>query len=120
MTKKISKKTTTSLKATSKKTVMLSSSCHEPPILETGFPSHAKEKKRLMRIKGQIDGIDRMVDEGRYCLDIIYQIRAAASALKAVEKEIMVTHIRSCVKKAIESDDPFESQDKIQEMMDFF
>ena len=95
-------------------------SCHEIKNLDSGFPDHSKEKKRLGRIKGQIDGVERMIDEGRYCLDIIYQLRASASALKALEKEIMVTHIKSCVSKAIKSKDKNESQEKIEEIMNFF
>jgi DNA-binding FrmR family transcriptional regulator len=83
-------------------------------------PSHANQKRRLNKIKGQLDGIDNMIIENRYCMDIVYQIRAASSALKALEKEILHTHIRSCVKTAIESKDQFKAQDKIQEIMDLF
>lgn len=97
-------------------------SCHasHASAHHSGHPSHAKDKKRLSKIKGQIEGVDRMIDEGRYCLDIIYQIRAASSALKALEKEIMYTHVKSCVKNAIESKDHYESQEKIEEIMNFF
>lgn len=118
MVKKVmKKKKTTSLK----KSIEKHESCHAAPATQnSAFPSHSKEKKRLGKIKGQIEGVDRMIDEGRYCLDIIYQIRAANAALKALEKEIMVTHIKSCVKKAIESKDHFESQAKIEEIMNFF
>lgn len=84
------------------------------------FPSHAPQKRRLNRIKGQLDGIEKMIDDNRYCLDIIFQMRAAASALKALEKEIMHTHIKSCVKTAVESTDQLEAQEKIDEIMDFF
>lgn len=106
----------TSLK--NKVTVKKQEPCHEH--VEAHHPSHQKDKKRLNKIKGQLDGIDRMIDENRYCLDIIYQIRAATSALKALEKEVMHTHIKSCVKTAIESKNQFESQEKIEEIMNFF
>lgn len=98
-------------------------SCHAHSDKKGGkepFPSHAAQKRRLNRIKGQLDGIDKMIDDNRYCLDIIFQMRAAASALKALEKEIMHTHIKSCVKTAIESTDQMEAQEKIDEIMDFF
>lgn len=83
-------------------------------------PSHMNQKRRLSRVKGQLEGIDKMIDENRYCMDIINQIRAATSALKSLEKEVMHTHIKTCVRAAIESSDPFEAQEKIQEIMDFF
>ena len=83
-------------------------------------PSHMNQKRRLSRVKGQLEGIDKMIDENRYCMDIINQIRAATSALKSLEKEVMHTHIKSCVKAAIESSDHFDAQEKIQEIMDFF
>jgi DNA-binding FrmR family transcriptional regulator len=120
MVKKVTKKVVSNPKLAVSKLANKMASCHEPKILTTGFPDHSKEQKRLGRIKGQIDGVDRMIVEGRYCLDIIYQIRAAASALKALEKEVMVTHIKSCVTKAIESKNPHESQEKIEEIMNFF
>jgi len=94
--------------------------CHETGADKKHFPSHGAQKRRLSRVKGQLDGIDKMIDDNRYCLDIIFQIRAATSALKSLEKEIMHTHIKSCVKTAIESTDQFEAQEKIDEIMDFF
>lgn len=95
-------------------------SCHGEISKTHHFPSHSNQKRRLNRVKGQLDGIDKMIDDNRYCLDIMFQIRAASSALKALEKEIMHTHIKSCVKTAFESTDPFEAQEKIEEIMDFF
>lgn len=97
-----------------------SDSCHAEGNGKSHFPSHTPQKRRLGRVKGQLDGIDKMIDDNRYCLDIIFQIRAATSALKSLEKEIMHTHIKSCVKTAIESTDQFEAQEKIDEIMDFF
>lgn len=108
--KKVTKKTNLKTKT---------DSCHESTAVSSN-PCHMNQKRRLNRVKGQLDGIDNMIVEGRYCMDIIYQIRAASSALKALEKEIMHTHIKSCVKTAIESTDHHEAQEKIQEIMDFF
>ena len=56
---------------------------------------------RLSRIEGQIKGIRRMLDEDAYCIDIITQASAAASALTAFNKELLGTHIKTCVAKDI-------------------
>lgn len=80
-------------------------------------PDHGKSKRRISRIRGQIDGIDRMIDERRYCPEIIVQIRAATAALKALEAEILKTHLRGCVKSAFRTKDPFEVETKIEEIM---
>ncbi len=85
--------------------------------VNSGHPSHEIHLPRLSRVKGQIDGIERMVKVGRYCPDIIVQLKAAASALKAIEAEILKSHLRGCVKKAFSSDGAFESEQKIQEIV---
>lgn len=70
--------------------------------------------KRLARIEGQIKGIQRMVQEGRYCIDIINQITAVRKALEQVGLVVMRRHIDSCVSDAIRSKD---GQGKITELM---
>jgi CsoR family transcriptional regulator, copper-sensing transcriptional repressor len=80
-------------------------------------PDHLSHLPRLSRVKGQIDGIERMIKDGRYCLDIMTQLRAASSAIKAVESEILKTHLRGCVKQAINSRDVFDAEEKIQEII---
>lgn len=82
-----------------------------------GHPDHSAHLKRLHRVKGQIDGIEKMILEKRYCPDIINQVKAASAALRAVEAEIFKAHLRGCVKSAFKSQDSFESEDKIQEIM---
>ena len=59
--------------------------------------SHRKVKSRLNRIAGQIAGIQRMVEEDRYCVDILTQIAAARSALDALGVEMLSSHLESCV-----------------------
>ncbi len=59
--------------------------------------------KRLNRIEGQVRGINRMVEEERYCVDILTQITAAKSALDAIAMQLLESHAHGCVKKAIES-----------------
>lgn len=80
-------------------------------------PDHAASKKRINRIKGQLDAVSRMIDERVYCPDIIQQIRAATSALRGLEAEVLRGHLRGCVKKAMESKNSFEVNDKIEEIL---
>lgn len=65
--------------------------------------SAAKDKllKRLSRVEGQVRGISRMVEEERYCVDILVQIAAARAALDKVGLEILRNHTKGCVSKAV-------------------
>ena len=74
--------------------------------------------KRLSRIEGQVRGIARMVEEDRYCIDIVTQISAVRAALRRVEEEILREHISHCVEHAIESGDAAEQRKKVAELMD--
>ena len=58
-------------------------------------PSHDAEIKRLNRIAGQVEGIKRMIEEGRYCPEILSQLRAVRSAVKGIETEILRRHLSS-------------------------
>ena len=80
-------------------------------------PDHSASKKRINRVKGQLDAVARMIDEREYCPNIIQQIRAATNALRSLESEVLRGHIRGCVKKAFESKDSFETNDKIEEIL---
>lgn len=80
-------------------------------------PDHSEHLKRLNRVRGQLDGVQKMIEERRYCPDIVFQIRAAAKALQAMENEIMKTHVHGCVKTAIKSRDEKEVAKKIDEIM---
>ena len=59
--------------------------------------SHMENMPRLNRISGQIEGIKKMIEEGRYCTDIISQLRAVRAAVKAVESNILQKHLQNCV-----------------------
>lgn len=59
--------------------------------------SHRQIKSRVNRIAGQVNGIGRMVDDGRYCIDILNQIAAARSALDALGVALLTRHLESCV-----------------------
>jgi DNA-binding FrmR family transcriptional regulator len=81
---------------------------------------HREDLLRLKRIRGQIEGIERMVDENRYCLDIVHQIRSVIAALKSTEGLVMERHIRHCVREATEARDPRLSEEKIEELLNLF
>ena len=78
------------------------------------FPKHKELLPRLRRIEGQIRGITRMVEERRYCIDIIQQLTAARKALDQVSLKIMNGHINSCVSEAIRRQDGAK---KVEELM---
>jgi CsoR family transcriptional regulator, copper-sensing transcriptional repressor len=74
-------------------------------------------KKRLNRIEGQVRGLSRMLEEDRYCIDIITQISAVRAALRRVEQEILRDHIGHCVKEAMQSDDVRNQDRTINELI---
>jgi DNA-binding FrmR family transcriptional regulator len=74
-------------------------------------------RARLGRIEGQIRGITRMVEDDRYCIDVITQIQAAKAALRRVEEEVLQDHVSHCVAAAIESGDTREQRKKVAELM---
>jgi DNA-binding FrmR family transcriptional regulator len=78
------------------------------------IPKHNSLLPRLRRIEGQIRGITRMVEERRYCIDIIQQLTAARKALDQVSFQIMNGHINSCVSEAIRRQDGAK---KVEELM---
>ena len=75
-------------------------------------------RKRLSRIEGQVRGLARMVDEERYCIDIVTQIAAVRAALGRVEEEILRDHVAHCVEHAIKSGNAAEQRRKVAELMD--
>jgi len=72
---------------------------------------------RLKRIEGQVRGIARMIEEDRYCIDILTQLRAVRAALRRVEDEVLNDHVAHCVEGAIASGDAGEQRRKVQELM---
>ena len=73
--------------------------------------------KRLSRIEGQVRGIARMVDEDRYCIDIVTQVAAVRAALRRLEEEILRDHVAHCVEHAISSGNKADQRRKIEELM---
>jgi CsoR family transcriptional regulator, copper-sensing transcriptional repressor len=78
----------------------------------------ASVQKRLGRIEGQVRGLSKMVDEDRYCIDIVTQISAVRAALRRVEEEVLRDHVAHCVEHAIMSGDKADQREKIAELMD--
>jgi len=75
-------------------------------------------QKRLGRIEGQVRGLSKMVEEDRYCIDIVTQISAVRAALRRLEEEILKDHVAHCVEHAIKSDDKADQRRKIAELME--
>ncbi|HUO84287.1 MAG TPA: metal-sensitive transcriptional regulator [Thermoanaerobaculia bacterium] len=75
---------------------------------------------RLRRIEGQVRGIQRMVDEDRYCPDILTQISAIQESLRSSAQVLLESHLRHCVTDAIRSSDPGRSEEVYRELMDLF
>lgn len=81
---------------------------------------HSKQLPRLNRIAGQVEGVKRMIGEGRYCPDIITQLRAIRAAVKTVEADILEGHLKSCVTTTLASGDKDEADIMIEEIKDLF
>lgn len=79
---------------------------------------HLENMPRLNRIAGQIEGIKKMIEDGRYCPEILSQLRAVRSAIKAVESHILQTHLQHCVAQSFSS--PEERDQKLQELKTLF
>lgn len=73
--------------------------------------------KRLTRIEGQVRGLSRMVEEDRYCIDIVTQIAAVRAALRRLEEEILRDHVGHCVEHAVAAGSKAEQRRKIEELM---
>ena len=77
-------------------------------------------RTRIRRIAGQVAALERMLDEDRYCVDILHQVAAARAALDGVGTLLLEAHIGSCVANAFASGRPKERKEKIAELMDVF
>jgi DNA-binding FrmR family transcriptional regulator len=73
---------------------------------------------RLRRIEGQVGGLLRMVEDDRYCIDVLTQIQAVRAALHKVEEQILHDHVSHCVAHAFSSGDAGEQRQKVEELVD--
>lgn len=76
--------------------------------------------KRLNRIAGQVRGVAQMIEDDRYCMDILHQIAAIKSGLAKVESQVLKDHAACCVAEAIASGDETEQRQKFEELVDLF
>jgi CsoR family transcriptional regulator, copper-sensing transcriptional repressor len=74
--------------------------------------------ERLKRIEGQVRGLARMVEEDRYCIDIITQISAVQAALRKVEEELLKNHVNHCIENAIVSSNADDQRRKVAELIE--
>ncbi|MBS0359851.1 MAG: metal-sensitive transcriptional regulator [Proteobacteria bacterium] len=81
-------------------------------------PGKAQLLNRLNRIEGQVRGVARMVEDGRYCIDILTQVQAARAALSRVESELLKDHLSHCIEGAIVSGDRDEQRKKAAELIE--
>ena len=83
--------------------------------MDPGYADHKDAvQKRLRRIEGQVRGLQRMVDEDQYCIDVLTQVSATTKALQAVALELLEDHLGHCVTRAIETGGP-EATAKVRE-----
>ena len=75
---------------------------------------------RLRRIEGQVRGLQKMVEEERYCADVLMQITSVQEALRGVGRTLLHNHLRHCASQAIRSGNPDEAEDMYQEIVDLF
>ena len=82
--------------------------------------TRGKAQARLKRIAGQVSGIQRMLDDDRYCVDVLVQVAAVQAALLETGRVILSGHVESCLTDAIRSRDPRERRKKLDELMNLF
>lgn len=83
-------------------------------------PRHKDCLRRLSRIEGQVRGVTRMIQDERYCIDILTQLRAIKAALSKVESEVLKDHADHCIAEAVRSGDAEEQRQKFGELVDLF
>jgi len=81
------------------------------------YPQYSDQLPSLNRIEGQIKGIKRMIEDRRYCVDILTQLKAVKAAIHKVEQDVLKTHMEHCLLHAVESENENDIQTKIDELM---
>lgn len=87
------------------------SECHSRKVRRAGV------SKRLARIEGQVRGLSKMIEDDRYCIDVLTQVKAVQAALKKVEGELLSDHADHCLAEAIASDNQAEREQKVSELV---
>ena len=78
-------------------------------------PSHQSQLSALKRVEGQIRGVIKMIDEGKYCIDVLNQIKAAKAALVRIESNVLKKHVESCVVESFKNKKPLDN--KVEELL---
>lgn len=99
-----------------KKPPTQAASCCSPSEVDQQHPDHTEFTPRLNRVGGQLSGIQKMIDDRRYCVDILVQFRAVMAALRSIEVSIFEKHLEHCVKDALLSKDKKQVAGKIKEL----
>jgi DNA-binding FrmR family transcriptional regulator len=73
---------------------------------------------RLRRIEGQVRGLQKMMDDERYCADVLAQVSSVQEALRGVSRSLLHNHLKHCAAEAIRSDDPARAEAMYQELVD--
>lgn len=79
--------------------------------------NHSKEVPRLRRIVGQLEGVERMITDGRAYPEILQQVKAIGSAVKALELGILRGHLASCIRQSAKNDSAKEFEEKLEEVL---
>jgi len=85
---------------------------------DKAHPEHDKELARLRKIEGQVRGVTKMVEDTRYCVEILTQLKAIKSALSSVEANILESHLNHCVQKAFKNPNDEETVKVVKEIKD--
>ena len=97
--------------------------CYDPPMTSPtaqthGYTPHKDQLlKRLARIEGQVRGISKMIEDDRYCIDILTQLGAVDTALEAVALKVLEEHVQHCVARALASGDPERAAESTAELL---
>ncbi len=81
-------------------------------------PSHKNQLSRINRAVGQLEAVKRMIEDGKYCVDIMSQLRAARNAIKTIELGVLEAHVNSCVTDACSNKDEKLKKQRIGEIME--
>lgn len=79
---------------------------------------HSSQLTRMRKIEGQVRGISKMIENQKYCVDILTQIKAVSSALRSVEIAVLEGHVNHCLISAVDSGSKTEVSEKVEEIMD--
>lgn len=81
------------------------------------YPNHEQQLARLSKVEGQIKGIRKMIEERRYCIEILDQIKAVCGAMRQVQMGVLEAHLQHCVHDAVEAGDAEQIRLKLDEVL---